>query len=138
MVAKRKKILVPIDGTERSLHSIDFIKNTYDKDDIELTLMNVKELVFIDGISLSDEIRESENMARKILDEAQGLLEGYEVSQFFTFGYPGDEIIRKAEEADCDIIVMTKSTKKGLTRMIGSVTSSVVKQAKCVVMIIPE
>ena len=35
------------------------------------------------------------------------------------------------------IIVMTKSTKRGLNRIIGSVTSSVVKRAKCIVMIVP-
>ncbi|WP_342791923.1 universal stress protein, partial [Clostridioides difficile] len=43
-----------------------------------------------------------------------------------------------AKEDNVDFIVMTKSTKKGLTRMIGSVTASVVKQAKCIVMIVPE
>ena len=32
---------------------------------------------------------------------------------------------------------MTKSTKRGLTRMIGSVTTNVVKRAKCIVMIVP-
>lgn len=33
---------------------------------------------------------------------------------------------------------MTKSTRKGLTRMIGSVTAKVVKQPQCLVMIVPE
>ena len=134
----KKKILVPIDGTERSMHSLEFIKGIFDKDSVDIEVMNVKELVFIDGISLSKEIKNSEALGRKILDKAEEIMEGYNVSVYFTFGYPGDEIIRKAKEDDIDIIVMTKSTKKGLTRMIGSVTASVVKQAKCIVMIVPE
>ena len=134
----KKKILVPIDGTERSMHSLEFIKGIFDKDSVDIEVMNVKELVFIDGISLSEEIKNSEALGRKILDKAEEIMEGCNVSVYFTFGYPGDEIIRKAKEDDIDIIVMTKSTKKGLTRMIGSVTASVVKQAKCIVMIVPE
>lgn len=134
----KKKILVPIDGTERSMHSLEFIKGIFDKDSVDIEIMNVKELVFIDGISLSEEIKNSEALGRKILDKAEEIMEGYNVGVYFTFGYPGDEIIRKAKEDDIDIIVMTKSTKKGLTRMIGSVTASVVKQAKCIVMIVPE
>ena len=62
----------------------------------------------------------------------------YKSETYFTFGYPGDEIVKKAKEDDIDIIVMTKSTRKGLTRMIGSVTINVVKHAKCSVMIVPE
>lgn len=134
----KRKILVPIDGTERSMHSLEFIKGIFDKDSVEIEIMNVKELVFIDGISLSEEIKNSEVLGKKILDKAEEIMEGYDVNVYFTFGYPGDEIIRKAKEDDIDIIVMTKSTKKGLTRMIGSVTASVVKQAKCIVMIVPE
>lgn len=34
--------------------------------------------------------------------------------------------------------VMTKSTRKGWTRMIGSVTTHVVKYAKCPVLIAPQ
>lgn len=134
----KKKILVPIDGTERSMHSLEFIKGIFKKDEVEVEIMNVKELVFIDGISLAEEIKNSENLGRRILDKAAEIMGEHDVKVHFTFGYPGDEIIRKAKEDNVDFIVMTKSTKKGLTRMIGSVTASVVKQAKCIVMIVPE
>lgn len=134
----KRKVLVPLDGTERSMHSLDFIKKNYSQEDVDIALMHVKELIFIDGISLSEEIKEAEITGKKILDRGEEILEGYNISKYFTFGYPGDETIRKAEEDNIDIIIMTKSTKKGLTRMIGSVTAFVVKHAKCVVMIIPE
>ena len=51
---------------------------------------------------------------------------------------PGTEIVKRAVMNSTDIIIMTKSTKKGLTRMIGSVTSYVVRNAPCIVMIVPE
>lgn len=135
---KTTKILVPIDGTERSMHSLDFIKNIYEPGDIEVTIMNVKELVFVDGISISDEIKNSEKFGRELLEKAREVMDGYDVSLYFTFGYAGDEIVKRAKNDDVEIIVMTKSTKTGLTRIIGSCTSYVLKHTTSTVMVIPE
>jgi len=134
----RKKILVPIDGTERSIQSLNFIKGLFPKDSLDIILMNVKELVLINGMSIAEELKIAEQVGEEILNNAEEALEGYSVEKYFTFGYAGDEIVKKAKEEKIDVIVMTKSTKKGLTRMIGSVTVSVVKHAKCIVMIVPE
>lgn len=134
----KKRILVPIDGTERSMHSLSFVKNTYSNKDVELLIMNVKELVFINGMVVSNELENAKLIGERILNEAVKKIEGYDLKTYFTFGYPADEIVRKAKEENIDLIVMTKSTKKGLTRMIGSVTVSVVKHAKCTVVIVPE
>lgn len=134
----KRKVLVPIDGTERSKHSLEFIKSIFPSDKVELIIMNVKELVFINGMIISDELTAAKEMGDRILNEALKEVPEYKSETYFTFGYPGDEIVKKAKEDDIDIIVMTKSTRKGLTRMIGSVTVNVVKHAKCSVMIVPE
>lgn len=134
----KRKVLVPIDGTERSKHSLEFIKSIFPSDKVELIIMNVKELVFINGMIISDELTAAKEMGDRILNEALKEVPEYKSETYFTFGYPGDEIVKKAKEDDIDIIVMTKSTRKGLTRMIGSVTINVVKHAKCSVMIVPE
>ena len=134
----KRKVLVPIDGTERSKHSLEFIKSIFPSDKVELIIMNVKELVFINGMIISDELTAAKEMGDRILNEALKEVPEYKSETYFTFGYPGDEIVKKAKEDDIDIIVMTKSTRKGLTRMIGSVTLNVVKHAKCSVMIVPE
>ena len=61
------------------------------------------------------------------------------ISLNFTFSLKTKtEIVKRAIMNSIDIIIMTKSTKKGLTRMIGSVTSYVVRNAPCIVMIVPE
>ena len=135
---KTTKILVPIDGTERSMRSLDFIKDIYKPEDVEITIMNVKELVFVDGISMSDEIKSSEKFGRELLEQARKVMDGYDVNLYFTFGYAGDEIVKRAKDENDQIIVMTKSTKKGLTRMIGSCTAYVLKHTTSTVMIIPE
>ena len=80
----------------------------------------------------------AKDLSEDILSEAKEKIQDYyNTETYFTFGYPGDEIIKKANEENIGIIVMTKSTKRGLNRIIGSVTSSVVKRAKCIVMIVP-
>ncbi|SFD04953.1 universal stress protein [Clostridium uliginosum] len=133
-----KKILVPIDGTERSMHSLEFIKGIFPKDTVEIILMHVKELVFINGMVVSDELTNAEQLGMVILNDAAEQMKDYSNTTYLGFGYAGNEIIKKSKEDDIDIIVMTKSTKKGLTRMIGSVTTYVVKHSKCIVMIVPE
>lgn len=135
---KKRKVLIPIDGTERSMSSIEFVKSFCKPDSVEITIMNVKELVFVDGLSMSDEIKNSEKFGRELLTKSRELLEGFDVNLFFTFGYAGDEIVKKSNEEDYDVIVMTKSTKTGLTRIIGSCTSYVLKHTKSTVMIIPK
>ncbi|NME35612.1 MULTISPECIES: universal stress protein [Fusobacterium] len=131
-----KKILIPLDGTERSMHSIDLVKNLYTTDEIELILMYVKEdaKLFIE----EKDFLEAEKEMQEIVAPAIRQLEGYKVACEVGFVEPGKEILKSASMNKVDIIIMTKSTKKGLTRMIGSVTSYVVKHAPCIVMIVPE
>lgn len=133
----KRKILVPIDGTERSMHSLEFVKEIFPKDSVEIVIMNVKELVLINEMIVADEIKFAQELGKEILEAAKEKMKDYKTETYFTFGYPGDEIIKKANEENIGVIVMTKSTKRGLTRMIGSVTTNVVKRAKCIVMIVP-
>ena len=133
----KRKVLIPIDGTERSMHSLDFVKEIFPKDSVEIIIMNVKELVLINEMIVADEIQFAQELGTEILEAAKEKMKDYKTETYFTFGYPGDEIIKKANEENIGVIVMTKSTKRGLTRMIGSVTTNVVKRAKCIVMIVP-
>lgn len=133
----KRKVLIPIDGTEKSMHSLDFVKEIFPNDSVEIIIMNVKELVLINEMIVADEIKFAQELGEEILEAAKEKMKDYKVETFFTFGYPGDEIIKKAQEENIGIIVMTRSTKRGLNRIVGSVTNSVVKRAKCIVMIVP-
>lgn len=131
-----KKILIPLDGTERSMHSIDLVKNLYNKDEIEITLLYVKEDV--KSMIMEEDLIEAEKDMQRMTAPAVKELSGYKISCEFGLIDPGSEIVKRAIMNSIDIIVMTKSTKKGLTRMIGSVTNYVVRNAPCIVMIVPE
>ena len=131
-----KRILIPLDGTERSMHSIDLVKNLYKKDEIEITLLYIKEDV--KNMIMEDDLVAAEKDMQKMVAPAVKELAGYKLSCEFGLIDPGTEIVKCAVMNSTDIIIMTKSTKKGLTRMIGSVTSYVVRNAPCIVMIVPE
>ena len=135
---KKPKILVPLDGTERSMHSLNWLKKFFSKDDVEITLMNVREIILTNDMVFSNQFEFLVKESELVLDDAAKELEGYTVEKFTTLGYAGDEILKKAKEDSYDIIIMTKSTKKGLPRMIGSVTSKVIKNAQVSVIVIPE
>ncbi|MBP2033162.1 nucleotide-binding universal stress UspA family protein [Clostridium algifaecis] len=137
---EKKKVLIPLDGTDRSMHSIDCLKKIFsEKDNVKVTLMTVSEIVIANDMVISDSVIErSEKESKYILDRAEKEIEGYEVEKYSPFGYAGDEILKKAQKDKFDAIIMTKSTKKGLIRMIGSVTSKVVKNSKALVLIVPE
>ena len=105
---KKTKILIPLDVSEMSMTFINWIKKYFDKNDIEITLMNVSERI------VADDSGDFQKKSKIVLDEVSMELEQYVVEKFFAVGYIPDEILKKAEEGNYDIIIMTKSTKKGL------------------------
>ncbi|WP_203522549.1 universal stress protein [Fusobacterium sp. IOR10] len=148
-----KKVLIPLDGSERSLHSISLMKELYKPTDAEIILMYVEEgteEIYKDldetlkGKTYEEgrKIFESHDLKGRIeakLDETLKLVEGYSVKKEVFFDKKvGKEILKVADDNEVDLIIMTKSTKKGFEKMIGSVTSYVVKHAKCIVLIVPE
>ncbi|MBP2033161.1 nucleotide-binding universal stress UspA family protein [Clostridium algifaecis] len=135
----KKKILVPLDETDRSMHSLDCLKKLFKKDEVQVTLMHVSEIVIANDMVISnDEIVRAKEKGENILSRAEKQLEGYEVEKYCAFGYASDEILAKSKEDKFDAIIMTKSNKKGIARMIGSVTNKVLKNTQILVMIVPE
>lgn len=140
MAEDKKKILIPLDGTDRSLHSIDYVKQLFRKEDVTITLLNVLEIVIINDMMLSDTVvTNTQKESKAILEAAKAQLQGYTVDTHSTFGYAADEILRKARQDKFDVIVMTKSSKKGLARLIGSVTRKVLQESThSLLIIVPE
>ncbi|MCB2361358.1 universal stress protein [Clostridium estertheticum] len=136
---KKIKALVPLDGTERSMHSLNWLKTFFSKDAIAITLMNVVQIVITNDMVAQNEFDYLVEESNSFLDKAKKELEGYDVEKFNAFGYAGEEILKKAKKDSYDIIVMTKSSKKGLYKVVGSVTTKVVRNAHEVsVIVIPE
>ncbi|WP_196342171.1 universal stress protein, partial [Paraclostridium sordellii] len=87
-----KKILLPIDGSEKSQNSLDFILNNYSKDEVEIVLITVSDisLTNITNKMLIDmKIEESKKEINKMLDKFKNELQGYKVEKYWSFGDPG-------------------------------------------------
>lgn len=131
-----KKILLPLDGTDRSLNTITWIQKNFKKNDVELYLITVLEdFDFVSSVEEAEEMKEKMNQKLK---EFADLLEGYYVKFISILGRAGKDIVDFAESNDVNMIVMTKSTRPGWVKILGSVTTYVVQHAKCDVMIISE
>jgi nucleotide-binding universal stress UspA family protein len=131
------KVLVPLDGSEKSMHSLDWLKKIFTGEEVEITLMNVIERVYT-GEVVPLNIEYTSDSSGRILDEAERKLEGYKVNRLSPWGYSSDAILREAREGNYDMIVMTKSSVKGISRVIGSVTNKVVRNSEVAVVVIPE
>jgi len=142
------KVLVPLDGSERSLHSIDWLKNFLTKEEAEVTLLNVVELAsYVPQISSLEEsviydfgelYQISKKRSSDALEDGKKLLEGYSVEKLSLEGQSGDVILETAKDGGFDMIIMTKSSVMGLSRMIGSVTTKVVRDSEVAVVVVPE
>ncbi|HBC97775.1 MAG TPA: universal stress protein [Clostridium sp.] len=135
----KKKILVPLDGTERSMHSIDWLKKLFKEDRVTITLMTIREIVMANDMTITNTtIEQAQKDMDEILDKAEKKLEGYDVEKYSDFGSAADKILLKSKLDNYDVIIMTKSNKKGLARIIGSVTNKVLKNAHTLVIVVPE
>lgn len=136
-----QKILIPIDGSDRSQKSLDFVLSKFSKDMANITLMSVNDVSLTNltnPMIIDIKIRESQEKIDYMLKSLKNKLSGYEVTTYSVFGDAGQEIIKKSIDDNFDLIVMTKSTKKNFIDSIGSVTLYVVKKSKCTVVIVPE
>jgi nucleotide-binding universal stress UspA family protein len=132
------KILIPLDGTEKSMHSLDWLKKFYSKEQSDVTLIYVAE-VFYKGETIDvSSFKNFENVGLQILDEAASKLEGYNVNTINVHGHVADMILKEAKDGEYDLVIMTKSSVKGVSRIIGSVTSKVVRNSEVAVIVVPE
>jgi nucleotide-binding universal stress UspA family protein len=135
------KILVALDGTEKSMHSLNWLKNFFSKEDTEVTLINVIEVYYEQrggGMLAGNELGNIKDKSEKILDEGTSELKGYKVNKLSAMGFSSDVIVKEAKEGSYDMIIMTKSSIKGISRSIGSVTNKVLHHSEVTVVVVPE
>lgn len=165
------KILIPLDGSEKSMHSLNWLKNLFTTEEAEVTLLHVLEVMYYSdnsgtvgavdnkdfdiaaktsdnsgqvgtvgtgGEGVSYDAKNAELLSNKALDEVAKTLEGYAVNTLSTHGSAPDSILKKASEGKYDMIIMTKSNVKGIARIIGSVTTKVVRNSEIPVIVVPE
>lgn len=131
-----KKILVPIEETQRSLKAVAYVKKHYTPEEAEIVLMMIDERL---GYSVRTEV---ETAAIKELEEKLDLIaesfEGYKLTKMSAVGKAGVRITRAVRETGSDLIVMTKSSKDDMLNSIGSTAEYVINNAPCDVIIVSE
>ena len=121
------KILLPIDGSKRSIRTVEFVKQTIDPKNCEITIVKVIGAQLY--LNSMEEIKHRAEQVRPELDSVAEMLEGYQVkTQVLLGSSPGVEIVEYARELEADVIIMTRSSR-GPIRKLGSVAAYVVKNA---------
>ena len=122
-----KKLLLPIDGSTRSLKTVEAVKQLFPPDDVQIIIVKVISAQLY--INSMDEIKHNAETARPELEEVAALLPEYNTkTQVLLGSAPGVEIVEYAKEAGIDAIIMTRSTR-GPIRKLGSVASYIAKNA---------
>ena len=120
-----KKILLPIDGSVRSLRTIDMVQQIYPNREVEVTLLMVlPDQMHIDGQFTRDKIARK---ATQELDTFSQLLAGWPVHTVLLWGSPGPEIVHFAREGKFD---------RGPLQKLGSVATYLVRNAQFLDLII--
>ncbi len=137
-----KRILVPTDGSEfakkAQLHALFLAKVS----GAEIIALSVSENHFINGISVTEEVEQLNQLLKdrceedlKEFEEMNG--DGVKISSVIKEGSPANVILEVAIEEDIDLIVIGSSGKSGFDRFIlGSVSDKVVNAAKCPVLVV--
>ena len=133
-----RKVLIPIDGSARSLKSIELVKNLYKPGEVEIKLLMVREDYISSVPHAAVAVDPHSGEAEVKMKEIAAMISEYDPEVSIVLGYAGDKILECAKDDKTDLIIMTKSTKKGWLQAIGSVTTQVVKYAPCMVLIAPE
>lgn len=144
------KILYAVDGSKQStetgkiLTTIPFPENT------EVTILNVIGTTFMDiperyWMEVDDKIKEEIAKIRevefgisdKIIEDAKNLLSEKfsKIRVFIKFGDPSLEILNLSEELKTDLIAVGSSGMRGVKGMLGSVSRSILGNAKCSVLV---
>ena len=123
-----KKILIPVDGSARSLNTVEAVKQLFPPND-NLEIIIVKVISAQLYINSMDEIKHNAEKARPELDGVAALLPDYNVkAQVLLGSAPGVEIVEYAKESGVDTIIMTRSTR-GPLRKLGSVAAYIAVNA---------
>lgn len=144
---EHKKVLITVDGTEKSKHCVEKLLNTMNLQDKNLHLLTVYEMpdfLFLKGNVDSNWLLEIQNKqevaAMLTLNEIEALLKDNGIENYqktITQGIPATEILKYATSNNIDLIVCGNKNYKKLSKfLLGSVSLRVLENTDSDVLII--
>ncbi|MDO9514469.1 MAG: universal stress protein [Syntrophales bacterium] len=155
MIPKIKRVLYATDLSENSTYAFRYAVNTAEKHDAEIIILHVidevsptahgfikmilpeRDIERIKGEAIEEmNTRLDEFCKRELREKPQCLkrIKAVEVRE----GYPAEEILKIADERECDVIIMGTHGKGLLTHtFLGSVAERVLRRSRKPVFIIP-
>ena len=142
---KLKKILVPTDFSDYSMHALQYGLSFCREFTAELILLHVIEDPFYPsngatfGFNIEEFFRQmEEESSKRMLEMVPPEIEKeMPVERIAIRGTPFLEIIRLAKEQAADMIVLSTHGRSGLAHVLmGSVTEKVVRKAPCPVLVV--
>lgn len=144
---ERKKVLITVDGTEKSKLCVEKLLNTMNLQDKKLHLLTVYEMpdfLFLKGNVDSNWLLEIQNKqevaAMLTLNEIEALLKNNGIENYqktITQGIPATEILKYATSNNIDLIVCGNKNYKKLSKfLLGSVSLRVLENTDSDVLII--
>ena len=137
------KILVPIDGSENSKRAFKYALYLSKNLSGEITILYVADApptVYVQSQKVLDELLEKYSKGReKVFDEYQELAEreSIRIKTKLIFGDPGKGIVEFSLKDKFDVIIIGNRGIGHLKEMItGSVSSTVIHDAKCPVLLV--
>jgi len=148
-----KKVLVAVDGSDKSLEAADYAMSIVNKERAQLIILNVLDTEpWFYGQSAygwatedeqrkvyAHEIMEREKILVKIKEKAENIniQPKTEVLMYPQTISTAAAIVNYAEKEKVDLIIIGTRGRTGITRMLlGSVASAVVAHAHCTVMVV--
>jgi nucleotide-binding universal stress UspA family protein len=140
-------VLAPLDLSDASLQALPVARTFAAAYDARLDVLHVVEDIDLPAIygedipnPLYEMFPEVQRRTRAEIDRALAAAPGPEVptAVHFAQGHAADAIVDFAEDEGVDLIVLTRTGRRGLTRfLIGSATDGVVRTAPCPVLVVP-
>ncbi len=133
-----KKVLIPIDGSEKSMHAARVGAELASKFGAEVALFHVIPVLPIDRFR-SIVIDEVKVQGKEVLKQAARDIAQFNISTDTEMvpGHPSDAICLKARMDKFDLIVMGSRGLSGVKGyLMGSVSSAVTRHAPCSVLVV--
>jgi len=143
---RQPRILVPIDGSDGSEQALDMLASFFDLESADVTLLHVLETLWLPEDENDEPVEGADQAQLQLRLEGEALLgkararilpQHSGVTTLIREGIPANEILSAADQGDYDLIVVGATEASDMKhRVLGSVSSKVVWNAPCSVLLV--